>query len=144
MAANRRQPVQTPLGVLRGRDCIYLDAAAFENGTSELVLRGAINGELVGAGPAGDFAYVLRFTGVLAVRMVELDSWEGNALSSFDEVLGSLWAAELGGKVSAAHRHLCIATYDDVFDVICSAFTLQLRACEAPERGTSTPHRSRP
>ena len=42
----RNIPIETALGHLNGRDCIYLDGFAFEDGTGNLVLGGCINGNL--------------------------------------------------------------------------------------------------
>ncbi len=115
----RRRIVETPVGTLRGRDCVFLDSATFAE-TNTLVLRGTLNGDLCGQpSPGSDLPFVITFTGVLAVRMLELDCWGGSCSSSFDEVLESRWIAELGGKVTGRCRHFVLQTYDDVFDVVC-------------------------
>jgi hypothetical protein len=60
-------PIETALGRLDGRDCIYLDGFAFEDGTGTLVLDGSINGNLCSNRQPGRFVpYTLRFRGVLA------------------------------------------------------------------------------
>ena len=121
-----RVPVQTKFGVLRGRDCIFLDRVGFEQGTNTVVLEGEVNGALVSRGGGDHYiGYVLRFCGVLALRMVELDSWDENPSSSLDEIVGSPWVSDLGGKVTAQHRHFCVHTYDDVFDVVCETYELE-------------------
>ena len=66
--------------------------------------------------------YELFFTGVLALKMIELDSWDFECASSFDEILESEWIAELGGKVSSDDKHVFVQTYDDIFEVICSSY----------------------
>lgn len=45
---------------------------------------------------------------MLALRIIELDSWDWSGASCFDEVLDSAWIAELGGKVTDAHRHFVL------------------------------------
>jgi hypothetical protein len=113
-------PIETALGRLDGRDCIYLDSFAFEDGTGTLVLDGSINGNLCSTRQPGRFVpYTLRFRGVLAIKMVELDSCDWDMESSFDEIRDSEWIRSLGGKVTAAHRHYFVQTYDYVFDVVC-------------------------
>lgn len=129
-------PIETALGRLDGRDCIYLDRFAFEDGTGTLVLDGAINGTLCTIPQPGRFVpFTLRFLGVLAVKMVELDSCDWDFESSFDEVRDSEWISSLGGKVTAAHRHFFVQTYDYVFDVVvCEGyeFDVQMIAAEPP------------
>jgi hypothetical protein len=114
----------TPVGILRERDCIYLDSVDFSDGVSTLILRGELNRSLCSAeadAEAPFLSYTIRFDGVLAVRMVELDSWDWTAESSFDEVIESPWLSQLGGKITRDHRHFVVQTYDDVFDVACRA-----------------------
>ncbi len=113
-------PIQTKLGILHGRDCIYLDKVKLLNGNNTLVLIGEINGNLCSEQRIGaDIPYKLIFTGVLALKMIELDSWDGNSESSFDEVINSTWVKCLGGKVQSWHKHYLVQTYDEVFEVVC-------------------------
>jgi hypothetical protein len=122
-------PIETALGRLVGRDCVYLDRFAFEDGTSTLVLYGSINGNLCSVQQPDRFVpYTLWFRGVLAVKMVELDSCDWDFASSFDEVRDSEWIRLLGGKVTAAQRHFFVQTYDYVFDVVCVGYEFDVRA----------------
>lgn len=120
------QPIKTDYGFLAGRDCIYLDEISFVNGgTYQLRLKGSINGNLVSAPPESTgnfFPYELVFTDVLALKMIELDSWNFECASSFDEILESEWLEKLGGKVTSNHKHIFVQTYDDVFEVVCSKY----------------------
>jgi hypothetical protein len=119
----RNIPVETVLGHFYGRDCVYLDHLTFEDGTSTLVLDGSINGNLCTARQPGLFIpYSLRFHGVLALKMIELDSCGWDYESSFDEVQDSEWVRSLGRKVTGTHRHFFLQTYDDVFDVVCEGY----------------------
>ncbi len=123
---NKYVAIVTELGILKGRDCIYLDRVSFENGTSTLVMEGKVNGNLCSERQIGRvFAYVLKFNGLLALKMIELDSWDFTGESSFDEILDSDWIRTLGGKVTPSRRHFRIQTYDDVFDVVCSGYELR-------------------
>ena len=130
------QPIETPLGVIRGRSGIFLDDVSFsyQAGTIEftgdfLTSSGSVkqsDGELQG--------YVIRFAGVVALKMIELDSWEFHGGSSFDEVLGSDWVAQLGGKVTTEHRHFLIQTYDDVFEIVCMSYEIILKKTKSHTR----------
>lgn len=124
-------PIETPLGRLDGRDCIYLHGFAFEYGPCTLVLDGSINGNLCSIKqPGRSILYTLRFSGVLAVKMVELDLCDWSFESSFDEVRDSEWVRLLGGKVTAAFRHFFVQTYDFVFDVVCEDYEFVLHESE--------------
>jgi hypothetical protein len=129
---SRNTPIETALGRFYGRDCIYLDRTAFEDGTNVLSLEGSINGDLCTIKRSGHFIpYSLRFIGVLALKMVELDSWDGDCTSCFDETHESEWVQSLGGKVSRSHRHFLVQTYDDVFEVICETHHFEVRGDSA-------------
>lgn len=119
-------PIETTLGRLDGRDCIYLDGFAFSDRSSTLTLEGSINGDLCGIAQRGRFiSFILRFRGVLAFKMVELDSCDWEFESSFDEVIESEWIKRLGGKVVSSHRHFFVQTYDNVFDVVCASYDFE-------------------
>ncbi len=118
---NTFSPVRTELGYLQGRDWIFLDEVIFRNGLNTLVLEGEINGNLCSVKAVGeDIPYQMVFRGVLALKMVELDSWVFESKSSFDRVLDSSWVKELGGKVNENHQHYLVQTYDEVFEVVCA------------------------
>jgi hypothetical protein len=120
-------PIETVLGRLDGRDCIYLDGYWFEDGSSTLTLEGSINGDLCGIAQPGRFiSFILRFRGVLALKMVELDSCDWEFESSFDEVIGSEWVNKLRGKIDSLHRHYFVQTYDNVFDVVCTTYEFEI------------------
>ena len=123
----RTRPLHTRVGQLRGRDCIYLDSVTLSDEVRVLILRGEINGDLCERRMSAAFLpFEARFSGVLAVRIVELDSWSPTGGTSFDEILESPWIAELGGKITDQHRHFTVQTYDDVFDVICERVDLAI------------------
>jgi hypothetical protein len=136
----RNIPIETALGRFYGRDCIYLDCLTFEDGTSTLVLDGSINGDLCTTRQPGSFVpYSLRFRGVLAVKMVELDSCDWSYESCFDEVYDSEWIRSLGGKVTTAHRHFFVQTYDNVFDVVCEGYEFEVQKVAADPHATPDP-----
>ncbi len=107
---------------------MYLDAIKFPDGPDTLVLEGEINGDLCETRTAGKFIpYQLTFYGVMALKMLELDSWQwdGQTTSSFIEVQESSWIQALEGKVTSSHKHYFVLTYDNVFEVVCSRFEFQ-------------------
>jgi hypothetical protein len=125
---DRHVPIQTSLGELHGRDCMFLDAIKFPDGPGILVLEGEINGNLCGIRTAGKFIpYQLTFYGIMALKMLELDSWQwdGQTTSSFIEIQESSWIQALEGKVTSSHKHYFVLTYDSVFEVVCSRFEFQ-------------------
>lgn len=128
--SDKYTPIKTELGFLYGRDCIYLNKT--EYGFS-LVLYGKINGNLCSNEQKNRFiSYKLTFKEALAVSIIELDSmydsdsWK--AESCFDEVMNSSWVKELKGKVTSNHRHFSLQTYDDVFEVVCESYKLEVLA----------------
>ncbi len=129
----RHLPIITSYGILSGRDCVFLDRVSFENRTNALLLEGSISGSLCSIPQDVDLPYTLRFRGVLALNMIELDSWNWKSASSFDEIRESDWISSLGGKVTLDHRHFFLQTYDDVFQVVCSSYELDIsRAVVSP------------
>ena len=120
------KPIETPLGIANGRDAIYLDKVVFLNRTNTLVLEIDLNTALchrISESDVIDFSnFLLTFDQVLATKQVELDSWDWESESSFDEIQDSEWIRELGGKVTSEYKHFLIQTYDDVFEVVCKNY----------------------
>lgn len=135
---SRHVPIETALGYLYGRDCVFLHRLTFEDRTRMLVLVGNINGNLCTTRQPKRFVpYTLRFRGVLAVKMMELDSFGWDYESSFDEVHDSEWVHTLGGKVTPEHRHFFVQTYDDVFNVACEGYEFEIQEVAAEPDATS-------
>jgi len=121
------QAIQTSLGILRGRDAIYLDRVDVQITSGILSLVGNISGSLCSEPQTQDWiSYQLSFYGVLAFKVIELDSWDHGSSSSFDEIVNSNWIRELGGKVTPSHKHYLVQTYDDVMEVVCKRYDLQI------------------
>jgi hypothetical protein len=108
---------------------------------NSLVLAGELNATVITDynAPAGwesaeDVPFRLHFHSVLGHQMLELDIWHDlnaddntQTESSFDEILDSAFVARmkgLGTKLGPEHRHYQCFTYDDVFDVVATGFTL--------------------
>jgi hypothetical protein len=130
MAEQLFQPIKTPIGILKGRDAIFLDRLNIDIQQGILTLEGGFNGELASEPISEEVGYSLVFYGVLALKVIELDSWDYKCASSFDEVVNSEWCAKLGGKVDESFKHYMVQTYDDVIDVVCRKFTLTIKASE--------------
>lgn len=124
-------PCETLVGIIAGRDAIFLDDVHYTPNALRLTLRGDLNANLcsLNKGEAEWIAYELTFLGVVAFRMIEIDlsGWRG--LSSFDEVRHSSWLGELlahdeAQSLSSRHNHFYVMTYDHVFDIIAKSYSL--------------------
>lgn len=104
MTRRTYRPIETEIGILRGRDAIHLESFEYElHGL--LRLSGEFNGKLASK-PVDKFVkYVLTFKNVLAFKVIELDSWNFECASSFDEIVDSEWCRILGGKITPFHKH---------------------------------------
>jgi len=132
---NIYKAIKTELGILAGRDCILLDKTSFIRSKRSLILKGSINNYITDKTQLEKrfSKYLLTFTGVLAFKVLELDSWEEiiddeyfNVESSFDEISDSTWIKELGGKANSSHHHYLVQTYDDVFNVVCAKYEFKV------------------
>ena len=123
---NRKyRPISTPIGIANGRDAIYMDKVEFTNRTNTLILSLGINTSLTSENTSSDIDFSdcrIKFNGVLATLQYELDCWDWDSESSFDEIVNSEWIKKLGGKVTSKHKHYLIQTYDDVFEVVCENY----------------------
>jgi hypothetical protein len=129
-------PIITPVGVLNGRDAIYLNEITLPDCCNSLVAIGSINCRLASKPPDGVRfqSYRIKFSGVLAHQITELDTWEASRNqvwppSSFDEVKKSEWIARCTtslSKVTKNHRHFIFQTYDHVIEVLCLDYVMDL------------------
>ena len=124
-------PCETVVGIIAGRDAIYLDDVQYTPSALCLTLRGDLNGSLCSQNKGGAewITYELTFLGVFAFRMIEIDlsGWRGQ--SSFDKVRNSTWLSELLAhdktqSLSSRHNHFYVMTYDHVFDIIAKSYSL--------------------
>ncbi|MBD5159266.1 MAG: GNAT family N-acetyltransferase [Ruminococcus sp.] len=119
------------LGVLNGRDCIYIDTVT-QDDTDNLTFKGEINGHLVEKIKTDDFiTYRLIFHRVLAYFVCELDTYENidNSAhldySSFNIVKGSKWLESFPVRSDfdkSLYRHYQVFTYDFVYNIIAVDF----------------------
>jgi hypothetical protein len=123
MLENR--PIHTQLGVISGRDAIYLDT--MEQEFNRIIFKGEFNGIVCTKNETGQewVPYKLSFNQIQAFdcRELEISKWE--VVSSFDEVVHSGLLNELGldGK---GYSHYILSTYDYVYSIIAKEFDLEL------------------
>ena len=91
-----------------------------------LKLSGGFNGRLASKPVNKSPEYLLTFSSVLAFKVIELDSWDYQCESSFDEIVDSEWCKTLGGKITPFHKHYQVQTYDYVIEVVASKFSLTI------------------
>ena len=124
--------VNTCLGVLMGRDCIYLDQVR-QDALNNLTFTGDINGHLISQhrGEKDWFPYTLTFRRVLAYFACELDIYENLAGtghlgdSSFDLIEDSTWLKSLPVREDfdkSLYQHYRLFTYDDVYHIIAVSY----------------------
>lgn len=124
--------VNTCLGVLKGRDCIYLDKVK-QDGQKNLTFTGDINGHLISQyiDEKDWFPYTLIFRQVLAYFACELDTYENLAEtgylnhSSFDLIEDSTWLNSLPVRENfnkETYQHYRLFTYDDVYNIIAVSY----------------------
>ena len=124
--------VKTCLGVLKGRDCIYLDQVK-RDGLNNLTFTGDINGHLISQqrDEKDWFPYTLTFRRVLVYFACELDTYETLTEtkhldgSSLDLIEDSSWLQSLPVREDfdkGIYRHYQLFTYDDVYNIIAVSY----------------------
>lgn len=130
----KHSAIKTSLGVLKGRDCIYLDKLNLSN-KSSLVIEGQINRSLLESPAVTSLKFLpyrLEFIGVLAFKVIDLETWshqfseEIEVNASFVEVLNSKWIESLCNNRVNSNRHYLVQTHDNVIEVICRQFKLTI------------------
>lgn len=121
-----RIPIATALGVPKGRDSFYLRAIEESLYPRCITFHGNIEGLIETA----SVPFVLRFSGLLELHAIELDFSDAEHPSAFVEVTSSERVAALRARDHSAkvgdHRHFILATYDEVFELICEGYELTL------------------
>ncbi len=121
------EPIITEIGIISGRDAIYLNDLTMLN---EMTFR--LSGKII---RAVERKYTITFKKVHLFKIVELDFDEIECQSSFDKVVNSVQLdkmievdkQESIGKIDNSFRHYVFRTYDSVFEIICKEFDLQLK-----------------
>ncbi len=127
-----RKPVVTSLGLIEGRDAIFLEEIKLTE--TAIQISGEIGGGHCTNGEWGDdIPFWITFENIISLRMVELDFYEYlDYESSFDVVENSMEIQRLKeieggdqGKLTPGHKHYIFATYDSVFDVIAARYNFK-------------------
>ena len=77
--------------------------------------------------------YKIVFDGVVSLKMIELDFYDSeDGKSSFDLIESSNQIDEMmkkdsADKINKTFEHLVFATYDTVFEIVCSKFELDIQ-----------------
>ena len=127
--------INTCLGVLNGRDCIYLNLMK-QDDLAHLTFTGEINGHLVSMHKSEKrwLPYTLTFQRVLAYFACELDTYENLAGmghldgSSFDLIEDSTWLKSLSVREDFdkdLYQHYRLFTYDVVYNIIAVSYSLE-------------------
>jgi hypothetical protein len=114
----------TELGLIEGRDAIYLDRIIFNNETN-LTLTGDFN--IYGIG--GKFE--MNFKGVIFLSTIELDFDKRRQMESLGIIENSDKIKEFrsldhSSKINDRHKHYYVQTYDTVFEIISDEYELVL------------------
>ena len=120
-------PVLTILGVLNGRNAIYLDDVKQSFSPNQLLFIGEINGKLCSnnASEYRWYSYEVCFNLIQAYDCRELEVCKWKTESSFDEIIDSELIAEL--KLAPKdYKHYILSTYDYVYSIVSRGFELQI------------------
>ena len=127
------EPIETVAGIISGRDAIFLDNIQVSLYPNTIELRGKLNSLLCAKFKGEDsfIKYSLKFSRVLAFSMTELDFKDHLGVSSFDRVVNSQWLDEMhrkehSSKLKPNIEHYLVFTYDDVFDIACENYELNI------------------
>jgi hypothetical protein len=122
-------PIQTTVGVLWGRDAIFLDDVEFSYNNNIVRLKGEFGSRFDTDNSATK--YLLEFRSVYIFKMVELDL--SDELIDMDDHNSSLFEILESDLLECAKRnrgvdlrHFIIQTYDDVFEIVCKDYELNI------------------
>lgn len=123
------------LGILDGRDCIYIDTVTLDH-VNSLTFEGEINGHL--ASKIRDYKWIpykLTFKRVISYSACELDTFlnrEYGGYMTFD--YGCFTVVQNSGQLAelpirydfdrSIYKHFRVFTYDVVFDIFAAGFEL--------------------
>ncbi|MCM1120015.1 MAG: hypothetical protein NC543_11745 [bacterium] len=131
--------IDTCLGVLRGRDCIFLDRVE-QNDRGNLTFSGEINSVLTSKSKRNSqgekwVPFTLAFHNVIACFSCELETY-GNIMeasdllgSDFDIIENSKWLESLPVRKDYhkdMYKHFRIYTYDIVYNIVADSYILEI------------------
>ena len=124
------KPIETSLGILKGRDCIYLDKVYKKDRL--YLFEGEINGRLLNNGKDGFIKYKLEFKNVVSMFTCELNSYDAintNGVYSFEIIENSKYLKTIAANDELdikLLKHYRLKTYDDVFDIIAKDYVFEI------------------
>jgi hypothetical protein len=115
--------LKTEVGVLEGRDAIYLHKIVFR-GEKRITMFGQLNLD------NGNRNFEMTFSGIIYFSAIELDFDDRGAMESLgtidsSEKLKDFRTRDHSQKTNDNHRHYYIRTYDTVFEIVSDKFELQ-------------------
>ncbi len=111
------------LGLIYGRDAIFLDKIIFEDEHNNVKLIGEFSGALCENIKNKEWIkYEILFKNILEFRLIKLDFFDDSEYSSsFEKVLNS-------DKVKTDNQnHYIFHTYDDVIELIATDFEINIK-----------------
>lgn len=128
------KPIITEVGLIFGRDAIFLDKVNIIN-EETFELLGEFSGSLCkNLKDDNDVKYKIIFKNVHLFKMTELDFNEIEYKSSFDEIVNSKQLLKMNkidkensvNKIDKTYKHYVFSTYDTVFEIIGKDFILEI------------------
>lgn len=117
------QPITTPLGILFGRDCIYVDV--FTQKHQQMLIEGEISGNLLRPKISSTWIpFTMTFERAMAAIITEREHSEWQSKSSFDLVVESEWCRNLSGTGDTGVQHFVLSGYDHIYQVAAKSFHL--------------------
>ena len=116
------EAIHTELGILKGRDAIYMDCFRQEYNQIEII--GEINGSLTDVRRNEWIKFLLSFSDVSAFESREIDICNWSCVSSFDKVVESVWLQELGLAKMPNRQHFQVSTYDSMIRLAAGGFRI--------------------
>jgi hypothetical protein len=128
------KPIITEVGLIYGRDAIFLDKVNFIN-EETFELLGEFSGSLCeNLNDNNDVKFKIVFKNVHLFKMTELDFDEVEYKSSFDEIENSIQINKMIEidnqnnikKIDKTYKHYIFRTYDTVFEIIGKDYSLEI------------------
>jgi hypothetical protein len=136
---NERKAIETVVGIISGRDAIFLDKVEILSGKYGMTFTGELNGVLCSENKASDkwIPYKISFDDCIYHSCHELDLYsnERDLISSFDlvlksDLLNSIFDKQDIGKFSNGskenYNHYVLATYDYIYEIVARDFKIEI------------------
>lgn len=138
------QSVFTPLGIVYGRDGIYVDQINYRLDDRTLTIKGELNGALCSEYEGDEFVpYTLHCKQVYAFQTIELDVSESEITEPFLNLMSTnhtpsnyqsnwlqIYSSSLIEQVKKVRQidihHLLLYTYDDVITIGCTHYEMSI------------------